>query len=86
MKTETLLVILVAALVASILAAPLTEAFLEAGASWNNSPWAHGTKSPSLADRDGNAGYGSFVTSYRGGFIPNGYTAMPVNHNNFGNM
>lgn len=86
MKTETILVILVAALVASLLAAPLSEAFLEAEASWNNSPWAHGTKSPLLVDRDGNAGYGSFATSYRGGFLPNGYTAMPVNINNFDDL
>ena len=83
MKIDTILVLLVAALVASLLAAPLTEAFLDAGSSWSNSPYAIGTKSPLLADRAGNAGYGSFWQSYRGGWVPNGYTAMPTNHNNY---
>jgi len=65
MKFETVVVLLVASLVACLLAAPVTEGFLEAESA--------------LQARYGNAGYGPFDTSYKGGWLVNGFPGLPSN-------
>lgn len=65
MKSETVIVVLVACLVACILAAPVTEGFLQA--------------ENALVGRYGNAGYGEFDQRHKGGWLVNGYRGLPVN-------
>lgn len=79
MKSATVIMVLAAALVASLLAAPLTECFLEAERAWVALPWSMGTKSPAMIDRGGNAGYGPFDRAFQGGWLPNGVPDLPLN-------
>lgn len=65
MKSAVVVMILVAALAASLLAYPATEAFM--------------TAENALMNRYGNSGYGKFDQSYQGGWLVNGYPGLPVN-------
>lgn len=62
-RVDFLITVLVAALVASLIAYPLSESFLHA--------------ENALSNRFGNAGFGRFDQSYKGGFIVNGYPGLP---------
>ena len=62
-RSGVFLIVIAAAIIASILAYPLSEGFL--------------TAENALSNRFGNAGYGKFNQSYKGGWIVNGYPGIP---------
>lgn len=62
-RKKAVVLVLIAALIASVLAYPASEGFLAV--------------ENALANRFGNAGYGKFDQSYDGGWIVNGYPGIP---------